>query len=81
MEQNPIAQVFAAHFALIGTDIEAWSDLLAEDAIVEFPYAAALGIPNRFEGKSATYNYMKTAAEHMQNWVFTNVCEYRTLLD
>jgi ketosteroid isomerase-like protein len=51
--QNEIAQVFAAHLALIGTDIEAWSDLLAEDAIVEFPYAAALGMPDRFEGKPA----------------------------
>ncbi len=79
MEQNLIAQVFAAHLALIGTDIEAWSDLLAEDAILEFPYASALGSPSQFAGKSAIYNYMKTAVEQMQNWVFTNVCEYQTL--
>jgi uncharacterized protein len=76
--QNEIAQIFADHLALIGADIQAWSDLLAEDAILEFPYAAALGVPNRFEGKPAIYNYMKTAVEHMQNWVFTNIREYRT---
>jgi uncharacterized protein len=58
MEQNAIAQVFTAHLALIGTDIQAWSDLLAEDAIVEFPYAAALGMPDRFEGKPAIYDYI-----------------------
>ena len=56
MEQNPIAQVFAAHLALIGTDVKAWSDLLAEDAIVEFPYAYALGSPSRLEGKLVIYD-------------------------
>lgn len=79
MEQNLIEQVFAAHLALIGTDIQAWSDLLAEDAVVEFPYASALGAPTRFEGKPAIYSYMKNAVAQLQNWVFTNVREYQTL--
>jgi uncharacterized protein len=78
VEQNTIFEVFAAHLALIGTDIQAWSDLLAEDAVVEFPYASALGASDRFEGKSAIINYMKTAVTHMQNWVFTNVRKYQT---
>lgn len=76
MEQNPIAQVFAAHLALIGTDVKAWSDLLAEDALVEFPYASALGAIGRFEGKPAIYNHMKNAVSQLQNWVFTDVREY-----
>lgn len=80
MEQNPIAQVFAAHLALIGTDVQAWSDLLAEDAVVEFPYASALGSPSRLEGKLAIYDYMKNAVAQLQNWVFTDVREYQTLL-
>lgn len=80
MEQNPIAQVFAAHLALIGTDVEAGSDLLAKDAVVEFPYASALGSPSRLEGKVAIYNYMKNAVTQLQNWVFTDVCEYQTLI-
>ena len=78
MEQNSIAQVFATHLALIGTDVEAWSDLLAENAIVEFPYASALGAIVRFEGKPAIYNHMKNAVSQLQNWVFTDVCEEHT---
>jgi uncharacterized protein len=80
MEQNPITQVFAAHLALIGTDIQAWSDLLAEDAIVEFPYAYALGLPSRLEGKLAIYDHMKNVVAQLQNWIFTDVRECQTLI-
>jgi uncharacterized protein len=78
IEQNPTSQVFAEHLALIGTDIDAWSELLAEDAVVEFPYASALGAPSRFAGKPAIYNHMKNATAQLQNWVFTDIREYRT---
>ena len=44
--------------ALIGKDIKAWVDLFAEDAVVEFPYASALSLPERLEGKPATHNYI-----------------------
>lgn len=43
----------AVHLALIGKDTEAWINLFAEDVVVEFPYAAALSLPEQFEGKSA----------------------------
>jgi uncharacterized protein len=86
MEHNPLVfdlpevidRIFAAHLALIGTDVEAWSDLLAEDAVVEFPYATALDAPSRFEGKPAIYNHMKNAVAQLQNWVFTDIREYQT---
>jgi uncharacterized protein len=78
IDQNSIAQVFAAHLALIGTDVDAWSDLLAEDAVVEFPYATALNAPSRFEGKPAIYSHMKNAVAQLQNWVFTDIREYQT---
>jgi uncharacterized protein len=78
IEQNPTSQVFVTHLALIGTDIEAWSDLLAEDVVVEFPYATALVAPSRFEGKAAIYNHMKNAVIQLQNWVFTDIREYQT---
>lgn len=78
VEQSTTAQIFAAHLALIATDIQAWADLLAEDAIVEFPYAAALGSPERLEGKLAIYNYMQNAIAQMQNLTFTNIREYQT---
>jgi uncharacterized protein len=78
MEQNSIERIFTAHLALIGTDVRAWSDLLAEDAVVEFPYASALGSPSRFVGKTAIYNYMKNAVAQLQNWVFTDIRKYQT---
>lgn len=78
MGQSVTAQVFTAHLALIATDIQAWADLLAEDAVVEFPYAAALDSPERLEGKLAIYNYMKNAIEQMQNLTFTNIRQYQT---
>lgn len=78
IEQNPTSQVFATHLALIGTHIEAWSELLAEDAVVEFPYASALGAPSRFLGKPAIYNHMKNATAQLQNWVFTDIRQYQT---
>jgi uncharacterized protein len=72
------AQLFADHLALIGKDIPAWVNLFAEDAVVEFPYASALGSAERLEGKSALYNYMKDVPAKMQNLIFTNVREYQT---
>lgn len=78
VEQSATAQVFAIHLALIATDIQAWANLLAEDAIVEFPYASALGSPERLEGKLAIYNYMKNAIAQMQNLTFTNIRTYQT---
>lgn len=79
MERDKTAQAFAAHLALVGTDVQAWVNLFAEDAIVEFPYASAFGSPERLEGKSALYNYMKDVPAQMQNLIFTNVREYPTL--
>lgn len=77
-KQQTTAQVFAAHLALIGEDFEAWADLLAEDAVVDFPYASVLGLPERLEGKFAIYHYIKNVTAQMQNWTFTNVREHQT---
>lgn len=78
LEQHTTAQAFAAHLALVVKDIQAWVDLFAEDAVLEFPYASALSLPERLEGKSAIYNYMKNASAQMQNLVFTNIRVYST---
>jgi uncharacterized protein len=78
IEQNPTSQVFATHLKLIGTNVDAWSELLAEDAVVEFPYATALGASSRFVGKLAIYNHMKNATAQLQNWVFTDIRKYQT---
>ena len=77
--QNTIEEIFNAYIALVSTNIEAWSDLLAEDAVVELPYASALGVPPRLESKSGIYNYLKPVMSQMQNLAFTNVRKYPTL--
>lgn len=74
-----INQLLTDHLSLIGKDIQAWINLFAEDAVVEFPYAAALNLPARLEGKSAIYNYFTEALAQMQNLIFTHIREYQTL--
>jgi ketosteroid isomerase-like protein len=71
-------QLFTDHLTLIGKDIQAWVNLFTEDAVIEFPYAATLGSPERLEGKSAIYNYMKDVPAQMQDLIFTNVLTYQT---
>ena len=47
------ASALAAHLELIGHDMQRWLALFADDAVVEFPYAASLGRPGRLDGKAA----------------------------
>jgi uncharacterized protein len=79
LDRNIISEIFDTHLATIGNNVEAWADLLAEDAIVEFPYASALGAPQRLEGKEAIYNHVQAAIAQMQNLTFTNIRKYLTL--
>lgn len=74
-----VAQILSDHLRLICKDIQTWVELFAETAIVEFPYAASLGSPQKLEGKSAIYNYMKDVPEKMQDLTFTNIRSYQTL--
>ena len=75
-QERQTAEAFAAHLALVGKDVQAWVDLFAENAVVEFPYASTT--PGRLEGKEAIYNYMKDVPAQMQDLVFTNVRIYPT---
>ncbi|MBM7117245.1 nuclear transport factor 2 family protein [Archangium primigenium] len=67
-----------AHLALIGTDIERWLALFAEDAVVEFPYARSLGVPERLEGIAAIRGYFAQTPKHFLGLAFTNVRRYLT---
>ncbi|MBZ5711957.1 nuclear transport factor 2 family protein [Nannocystis pusilla] len=53
------AAALAAHLDLIAGDIERWLALFADDAIVEFPYAASVGSPPRLVGKPAIADYFR----------------------
>jgi uncharacterized protein len=76
IEQHTTAQAFAAHLALVGKDAQAWVNLFADSAVVEFPYAS--NSPKRLEGKSTIYNYIKDVTAQMQDLVFTNIHTYLT---
>jgi uncharacterized protein len=67
-----------SHLELIGTDIERWLELFAEDAVVEFPYAPSLGVPGRMEGLEAIRRYFVETPKHFRGLVFTNVQYYPT---
>lgn len=67
------AEIFAAHLATIGKDVTAWLALFADDAVIEFPYASAVGTPERLEGKRAIYEYMKDTPSQMLGLTFTDV--------
>jgi uncharacterized protein len=79
MQPTQNTEIFDASLALISTNMEAWSNLLAEDTIMEIPYAAAIGAPSRLGGKSAIYNYVQAGISQMSNLTFTNVRKYPTL--
>ena len=72
------ARALDAHLALIGRDMEAWLDLFADDATVEFPYAPALGVPALLEGKAAIRRYFEGALESFRDLTLGEVRRHPT---
>ncbi|WP_437815085.1 nuclear transport factor 2 family protein [Sorangium sp. So ce1078] len=72
------ARALDAHLALIGRDMEAWLDLFADDATVEFPYAPALGAPALLEGKAAIRRYFEGTLESFRDLTLRDVRRYPT---
>ncbi|WP_437968656.1 nuclear transport factor 2 family protein [Sorangium sp. So ce260] len=79
-EASPLdaARALDAHLALIGRDMEAWLDLFADDATVEFPYASALGAPALLEGKAAIRRYFEGTLESFRDLTLRDVRRYPT---
>lgn len=50
---SPAASVLQNYLRLLGTDPQAWLALFHEDATMEFPFSAKLGLPTEFGGKTA----------------------------
>lgn len=76
VEQQTTTEVLIELLSLMGKADQTWVDLLAEDAVVEFPYSSST--PGRLEGKEAIYNYIKDALFQMQDLMFTNIRVYPT---
>ncbi|KFA88014.1 nuclear transport factor 2 family protein [Archangium violaceum] len=72
------ANLLDAHLELIPSDIGRWLELFTDDAVVEFPYAAGLGLPERLEGREAIRQYFMDTPKHFLGLTFTNVRRYPT---
>ncbi|RKH18779.1 nuclear transport factor 2 family protein [Corallococcus sp. CA047B] len=75
---SDLTRMMDAHLALIGTDIERWLGLFANDAVVEFPYAPSLGMPSRLEGIEAIRAYFVPITQRFQGLAFADVQRYPT---
>jgi ketosteroid isomerase-like protein len=53
------AELMRLHLERISSDIEGWLELFADDAVVEFPYAASVGRDGRLAGKPAIAGYFR----------------------
>jgi uncharacterized protein len=70
--------VLREHFALVTRDHSRWLALFAEDAVVEFPYAPALGRPSRLDGKAAIDAYFRPYSREVLQLTFSDVRLYPT---
>ncbi|MFT3772602.1 MAG: nuclear transport factor 2 family protein [Minicystis sp.] len=70
---SPAERAARALLRFIGTDIEAWLSLLADDAVVEFPYAPSIQRPARLEGKAAIAAYFRPAIALFRDLTFRDV--------
>jgi len=60
------------------SDMHKWFDLLHEETVLEFPYAASLGSPEVLEGKKAVVNYLKQMLAQIGNLKFEGVVTTET---
>lgn len=76
--QSTIENMLDEHLRLMVSDTEAWAQLLAEDVVVDFPYAPSLGWPGRLVGRKALYDHIKTALVDMPDLKFSNIRKFPT---
>lgn len=57
---------------LVTGNIDAWMAAFADDAVHEFPFAAA-GAPERLDGKDAIRTYMTAISEHIRFGALSDV--------
>ncbi|PTL84056.1 nuclear transport factor 2 family protein [Vitiosangium sp. GDMCC 1.1324] len=72
------AHLLDSHLSLIGTDIERWLELFAEDAVVEFPYARSLDLPERLEGREAIRRYFQDTPKSFLGLTFSCIQRHVT---
>ncbi|MEM9458383.1 MAG: nuclear transport factor 2 family protein [Myxococcota bacterium] len=70
------SELLDAHLERITVDLEQWLALFADDAVIEFPYAASLGTAARLDGKDAIRAYFGGSVPTMEDLAFSNVRRY-----
>jgi ketosteroid isomerase-like protein len=73
-----IDQLIAKHLDLIATDMNRWLDLLADDAVVELPYAGDLGVLPRLEGRDAIREHFLGVIKSFEGLTFSHIRTYPT---
>ena len=71
--ETPAERAARALFRHVGTDVEAWLACLAEDAVVEFPYAGSVQRPTRLVGKAAIADYFRPGISLFQGLSFRDL--------
>lgn len=71
--EGPAERAARALVHLIGTDVEAWLACFADDAVVEFPYAASIERPTRLVGRAAIADYFRTTPALFQSLSFRDL--------
>ena len=67
------AQQAAALVGTFGIDMEPWWQAAHEDLVLEFPFARAIGMPERVAGKAAARAYLEKVVSGLSGLHFTNI--------
>lgn len=76
--QTEIEDIVDKALRLMVSDTKAWSEMLAEDVVVNFPYAPDLGLPGQVKGRQAMYDHIANALKNMPDLTFSNLRKYPT---
>jgi len=73
---TPAAKALQDHLRLLGKDPQAWLALFGDDAVIEFPYSAKLGLPTEFRGKDAIAAHINRMVSAMHGLEISQVVIY-----
>lgn len=73
------SKTFSNHLELLkAQNMDEWSQLWAEDAVIEFPYAPP-GSSSRLEGKQAIFNFFKDSSKYVKFFAWSDLQIYPML--
>lgn len=76
--QSRIEDTVDEALRLMTVDTKTWAEMLAEDVVVDFPYAPGLGWPGQVRGRQAMHDHVANALKNMPDLQFSNLRKYPT---